>query len=214
VAVEVEIAHVSRETAMPGPIKEGAMKRQILGMMVLLTLLGGIAGAQSPPQPRLGLQIFTGGLFLAGDSDNWSGALTLQDGRKKSSCVLTITSNPNNISNGVGPNGSLLFTASGKACSGNYQLFLSGGTAQFSLPFSSTQTGVYTGTFTIVSATDGQTVSWAGPYTQVYNLNPVGFGCGNLTFCSNLGPQFGSETFNGSGLAFVLELNALFIPRQ
>jgi hypothetical protein len=41
----------------------------------------------------------------------------------------------------------------------------------------------------------------------VYNISPTGFGCAGLTFCANLGPAFGSETFNGSGLSYLLELN-------
>jgi hypothetical protein len=67
--------------------------------------------------------------------------------------------------------------------------------------------GVYTGTFAIISAQDQQTVVWAGNYTQVYNLDPNDFGCGALTFCANLGPAFGDETFNGAGLSYLLELN-------
>jgi hypothetical protein len=53
----------------------------------------------------------------------------------------------------------------------------------------------------------GQTVVWAGSYTQVFNIDPVGMFCGNLTFCADLGPAFGNETFNGGGLSYLLELN-------
>ena len=50
-------------------------------------------------------------------------------------------------------------------------------------------------------------MNWAGSYTQVFNIDPVGFGCGSLTFCANLGSAFGDETFNGVGLSYLLELN-------
>jgi hypothetical protein len=107
---------------------------------------------------------------------------------------------------GVGPNGSILMDGSSE-CPGSFELFLSNGANQFQLPASGgigNNTGVYSGTFAIISATDQQTVVWAGTYTQVFNINPNGFGCTGLDFCANLGPAFGSETFNGSGLSYLL----------
>lgn len=41
----------------------------------------------------------------------------------------------------------------------------------------------------------------------MFNIDPVGMFCGNLTFCADLGPAFGNETFNGGGLSYLLELN-------
>ena len=96
-----------------------------------------------------------------------------------------------------------------------YELFLSNG-ALFNgnLPSAGgigNNTGVYGGKFVIVTtmdfSTQGQTVNWAGDYTLVFNIDPSGFECGSLTFCANLGPAFGTETFNGSGLSYLLELN-------
>ena len=99
-------------------------------------------------------------------------------------------------------------------CPGKFELFLSNGNPQNSLPTAGgigDNTGVYGGTFAIVRTTDfaqqGQTVFWAGNYTQVFNIDPVGFDCGSLNFCANLGSAFGGETFNGYGLSYLLELN-------
>lgn len=162
-------------------------------------------GAFAQPTVKTTPRAFTGTISLAGDSDNWSGSLTALNPK----CVLTVATNSHDVSNGVGPNGGILFNGSGQ-CAGSYELFLSGGTQQFSLPTSGgigSDTGVYGGTFVIVQTADGQTVNWAGNYTQVYNINPSGMGCTGLTFCANLGPAFGTETFNGAGLSFLLELN-------
>lgn len=149
---------------------------------------------------------FTGTISLSGDSNNWSGSLTATN----PACVLTVATTPQNVDNGIGPNGGILFNGSSE-CAGSYELFLSNGTQQFNLPTAGgigNDTGVYGGTFVIVNTNDGQTVNWAGNYTQVYNINPGGImGCAGLTFCANLGPAFGTETFNGGGLSFLLELN-------
>jgi hypothetical protein len=201
------------------------MKRWHLGLATTVLVLGLLAsspalakhkkggGGSGPPNPQLTLtpQVFLGSIFLAGDSINFSGSLTASS----PTCTLTIATNSIDISEGVGPNGSLLFNGSNE-CPGLFELFLSDGPPEigFDLPTSGgigTNTGVYTGTFAIVSTTDptvqGQTVVWAGNYTQVFNIDPTGMDCGNLTFCANLGPAFGDETFNGSGLSFLLELN-------
>lgn len=162
-------------------------------------------------------RVFTGGIFIAGDSSNYSGALEANNPK----CVLTVPTGSSPVSAGVGPNGSILFDGSA-GCAGSYELFLSGGTSQYTLPTGSaigSNTGVYSGTFTIISAQDQQTVVWAGTYIQVMNINPGGSlpaGCTGINFCANLGASFGSETFNGSGLSYLLELNAFtwYVPRH
>jgi hypothetical protein len=163
------------------------------------------SGPQVHPAPA----VFLGAIFLSGDSSNFSGSLTA------SSCTLTVPTNTIAISEGVGPNGSLLLDGS-NGCSGMFELFLSNGGADDvgAVPTTGgigSNTGVYGGTFAIVSTTDptvqGQTVVWAGAYTQVFNIDPTGMGCGSLNFCANLGPAFGTETFNGFGLSYLLELN-------
>ena len=168
-------------------------------------------GPPPPPTVTLNQQVFLGSIFLSGNTSNWSGTLVAQD----SSCTLTVATRPEGVSDGVGPNGSLVFNGSSQ-CPGIFELFLSGGPAEAgsTLPTSGgidSDTGVYGGTFTIVSTADpsvqGQTVVWAGSYTQVFNIDPVGMFCGNLTFCADLGPAFGNETFNGGGLSYLLELN-------
>jgi hypothetical protein len=142
---------------------------------------------------------------VAGDWSNFSGILQARN----PNCTLTVPTNPDGVSDGVGPNGSLLLDGS-SGCAGSYELFLSGGTNQFALPTGGgieNNTGVYSGTFAIISAQDQQTVDWAGTYTQVYNISVTGIGCEGLTFCANLGPAFGYDTFNTKGLAYLLELN-------
>jgi hypothetical protein len=192
------------------------MRRRISNLLVLAALaltLSALSPALARGQQTLkqtlsmSSRIFLGGITLAGDTNSFSG--TLQADNPK--CVLTVSSNANNISNGVGPNGGILLDGSSK-CPGSFELFLSNGAAQFQLPTSGgigSNTGVYSGTFAIISAADQQTVVWAGTYTQVFNINPTsgGFGCAGLTFCANLGPAFGNETFNGSGLSYLLELD-------
>lgn len=195
------------------------MKKQIVGLgafLLVLTLSAGLwakSQPSGPAQPVLGTQVFLGGIYFAGDDDNWSGSLTSQD---RNPCVLTVPSGmPAGIGIGGGPNGGILFNASGKSCvtgSGTYELLLSGGVFPTQGGIGSF-TGVYSGTFALVSTVDEQTVSWAGTFTQVYNINPTGFGCAGLGLCANF-TNFGSETFNGFGLSFVLELNALALPRQ
>jgi hypothetical protein len=159
---------------------------------------------------------FLGGFNLSGGADNWSGDLQADNPK----CVLTVAPSGRTVNDGVGPNGSFNLTG-GKTCAGSFQLFLSNmnsGPNQFVLPSQGgigSNTGIYSGAFVIVkSPTDptqqGQTVEWAGTYTQAYNIDPAGGPeafCGNLNFCANLGPNFGNETFNGGGLAFLLELD-------
>jgi hypothetical protein len=163
------------------------------------------------PQVHSTPAVFLGDISLAGDTPNFSGSLT----DSESSCTLTVPTNARGISEGVGPNGSLLLDGS-NGCSGMFELFLSNGGADTvgTLPTAGgigSNTGVYGGTFAIVSTTDptvqGQTVVWAGAYTQVFNIDPTGMDCGSLTFCANLGPAFGDETINGFGLSYLLELN-------
>lgn len=155
-------------------------------------------------------RVFVGTIYQAGDDGNWSGSLTASN----PTCTLTVpTNSPRGVSEGVGPSGSLLLSGSSE-CPGMFELFLSNGNPQNALPTTGgigNNTGVYGGTFAIVSTPDfnqqGQTVTWAGNYTQVFNIDPIGMGCGGLTFCANLGPAFGDETFNGAGLSYLLELN-------
>jgi hypothetical protein len=152
-------------------------------------------------------QQFLGGVYLAGDIENYYGDLTANN----SKCVLTIPLNrPGRANNGFGPNGSILYQGSSQ-CAGIFELFL--GT-----PVGiGANTGLYIGTFGIVKSPDttlqldptlGTTVEWAGVYTQLYNIGGTdGDYCGNLNFCANLGPAYGFETFNGSGLGYLLELD-------
>ena len=198
------------------------MKRWHLGLATMVLALGLLTapaaqakkhkGPPPPPSVSLSPVVFLGSIYLAGDSSNNSGSLVATD----SSCTLTVATTPEGVSNGVGPNGSLLLNGS-SGCAGMYELFLSGGPADLgALPTTGgidSDTGVYGGTFAIVSTTDptkqGQTVVWAGNYTQVFNIDPVGMFCGNLTFCANLGPAFGNMTNNGFGLSYLLELNGI-----
>jgi hypothetical protein len=98
-------------------------------------------------------------------------------------------------------------------CAGIFELFLIPATVPGS------DSGFGYGGFVIVKSPDttiqrnptqGVTVEWAGTYTQVFNIDPAagpdGF-CNTLTFCANLGAAFGGETFNGSGLSYVLYLD-------
>jgi hypothetical protein len=196
------------------------VKRWHLGLATMVLALGLLTapaaqakkhkGPPPPPTVNLSSAVFLGSIFLSGDTSDNSGSLVASD----SSCTLTVPTTSSGVSEGVGPNGSLLLVGS-NGCSGMFELFLSGGPADLgALPTSGgidSDTGVYGGTFSIVSTTDftkqGQTVVWAGNYTQVFNIDPVGFFCGNLTFCANLGPAFGNETNNGGGLSYLLELN-------
>jgi hypothetical protein len=196
--------------------------RRLLPLILSLALMSAGPALAQKPSPTLKQQlnmtprIFLGGFNLSGDSDNWSGTLQAD----KPTCVLTVASNPRGVTNGVGPNGSFNLIGA-KSCAGSFQLFLSNlssGSNQFGVPNQggiNANTGVYNGTFVIVQAPSdptqqGTTVEWSGTYIQVYNIDPgsgpEGF-CGSLNFCANLGPHFGGETFNGSGLAFLLELN-------
>jgi hypothetical protein len=166
------------------------------------------------PNINITTRVFTGGIYLSGDSSNFSGALEANNPK----CDLTVPSNSNGVSEGVGPNGSILLNGSAE-CAGSYELFLSGGATQFALPSATavgSSTGVYSGTFAIISASDQQTVEWAGTYVQVFNISPTNFGCSGVDFCANLGPTFGSETFNGGGLSYLLELNGFtwFVPQH
>jgi hypothetical protein len=196
--------------------------RRLLSITLSLSLLNVLPALAQKPTPTIKQQlnmtprIFLGGFNLGGDSDNFSG--TLQADNPK--CVLTVATNPRGVTNGVGPNGSFLLDGSAK-CAGSFQLFLSNynsASNQFGLPSQGgmgSDTGIYAGTFVIVkSPTDpaqqGQTVEWLGNYTQVFNIDPAGGPdgfCGTMKFCANLGSAFGSETFNGFGLSFLLELN-------
>jgi hypothetical protein len=115
---------------------------------------GGGSGGSSGPQLILNQQVFLGSIFLAGDSSNFSGSLVASD----SSCTLTVATTARGVSDGVGPNGSLLFNGSSE-CPGIFELFLSGGPfdAGTTLPTTGgidSDTGVYGGTFSIVSTTD------------------------------------------------------------
>jgi hypothetical protein len=176
--------------------------------LLALGVVLGSAQAQSPnqsgfPTIKFTQTVFTGGIFVAGDYSSFSGTLQARNPK----CTLTVPSAP--AAAGVGPNGSILLDGS-SGCAGSYELFLSGGDSEYTLPTAGAMggnTGVYSGTYAIISAKDQQTVDWAETYTQVYNITPTGFGCDGLTFCANLGPAFGNQTFNGFGLAFLLELN-------
>jgi hypothetical protein len=200
-----------------------SIKRNLLRTalaLVLLIPLSALAQDQTPTvqatkksqtlrrQISMKPRIFLGGFVLAGDSSNFSGTLEAAN----PTCVLTVATTAHMVSNGVGPNGSFLLNGAGE-CPGSFELFLSNadsGAGAFAFPTAGgirSNTGVYSGTFAIIDATDQKTVVWAGTYTQVYNINPDGFGCGGVDFCANLGPAFGDETFNGSGLSFLLELN-------
>jgi hypothetical protein len=153
---------------------------------------------------------FFGGVYLAGDTNSFSGTLEADNPK----CILTIPITfPGGFGQGNGPNGSIVLQGSSE-CSGIFELFLGNATGIGS------NTGLFSGSFVIVKSPDtvpmrfqtlGTTVEWAGTYTQVYNIDPnagpEGF-CGSLNFCANLGPQFGNETFNGSGLSYLLYLNA------
>jgi hypothetical protein len=193
------------------------MKKWGRGLTVAVFLMGCLTAPAWAWTQTVNLfpRIFLGTIFLSGDLDSWSGSLTASN----PTCTLTVPpAGPGGVSEGVGPNGSLLVTGSSE-CPGMFELFLSNG-ALFNGTLPSTggignNTGVYGGTFAIVSTTDfgtqGQTVVWAGNYTQVFNIDPrggpiPGF-CGSLNFCANLGPAFGAETFNGHGLSYLLELN-------
>jgi hypothetical protein len=152
---------------------------------------------------------FFGGVTLGGDTGNISGTFEADNPK----CVLTIANTfPGGFNSGDGPNGSIVLQGSSK-CAGIFELFLGTPTGI------GTNTGLFSGPFVIVKTPDstpmrfqtlGTTVEWAGTYTQVYNIDPgagpEGF-CGSLNFCANLGPQYGSETFNGSGLSYLLYLN-------
>jgi hypothetical protein len=190
------------------------MKAWLRGLVAAPFLMGCLTAPvwawTQTPILTLAPRVFVGTIYLAGDSSNWSGSLTARN----PTCILTVPTNSRGVSTGLGPNGSLLLTGSSE-CSGMFELFLSNG-ALFNgtLPSAGgigSDTGVYGGTFAIVSTTDfsqqGQTVVWAGNYTQVFNIDPSAFACGSLTFCANLGSAFGDETFNGSGLSYLLVLN-------
>lgn len=153
-------------------------------------------------------RVFVGTIYQAGDDDSWFGSLTASN----PTCTLTVpTNHPGGVEEGLGPNGSLLLTGSSE-CPGMFELFLSNGNPLNALPGQGgigNNTGVYGGTFAIVNTTDfsqqGQTVFWAGNYTQLFNIDPRGgFDCGTLTFCAN---AVGGMTFNGVGLSYLLELN-------
>ncbi len=190
--------------------------RALATTALTLVFLSTPAWAHKPPKqpvdPTLTLtpRIFVGSIYAMGDDSNWTGSLTSSN----PTCVLSVPTNSREIGEGVGPNGSLLLSGSSK-CPGMFELFLSnGGADSYSVPSSGGiggSTGVYGGTFAIVSTADytqqGQTVVWAGAYTQVFNIDPSGVGCGSLTFCANLGPAFGDETFNGAGLSYLLQLD-------
>jgi hypothetical protein len=159
-------------------------------------------------------RIFTGAITLAGDTANFSGTLTALN----PTCKLTVASNSHNINNGAGPNNSLLLNGS-KQCAGSFQLFVSSGTLLVDGPLGTppggigSNSGVYSGTFTIVDVPSdptqpGSKVEWAGNFTQVFNIDPNASGCGTLNFCANLGPAFGTETSHGGGLSYLLELDA------
>jgi hypothetical protein len=189
------------------------MKAWLRGLVAAACLMGCVtAPARAWTQtPILTLtpRVFVGTIYVAGDSDNFSGSLTASH----PTCTLMVPTNSRGVGEGNGPNGSLLLTGSSE-CAGMFELFLSNGNPINSLPSTGGiggDTGVYGGTFAIVSTTDfseqGQTVVWAGNYTQVFNIDPVGFGCGSLNFCANLGSAFGDETFNGIGLSYLLELD-------
>jgi hypothetical protein len=160
---------------------------------------------------KLTPRTFTGAITLAGDTPNFSGTLTAL----KPTCQLTVASNSRGIANGVGPNNSLLLNGS-EQCAGSFQLFISSGTLLVDGPLGTpaggigSNSGVYTGTFAIVDVPSdptqqGTKVEWAGNFTQVYNIDPDAFGCGSMNFCANLSAP-DAETFNGSGLSYLLEL--------
>ena len=192
------------------------MKRSLRSVIIAALGLGFLTTSAWAQTVSVVPRIFVGTIYQSGDVNSWGGSLIASN----PTCTLTVpTTNPGGVLDGVGPNGSLLLTGSSE-CPGMFELFLSNGNPQNSLPttggIGNNTTGVYGGTFAIVSTTDfsqqGQTVVWTGSYTQVFNIDPRGIrpgegSCGTLTFCANLGPAFGFNTFNGSGLSYLLELN-------
>jgi hypothetical protein len=187
-------------------------------VLLLIIPLPALARAQKTPtlKQQLGMTArqFFGGVWISGDTDSFSGTFEADNPK----CILTIPITfPGGYGQGNGPNGSIVLQGS-DGCSGIFELFLGTSTGfQYVDPTTGntlTETGVETGAFTIVKTPDtkpmryqtlGTTVEWAGTYTEVDNID--GTYCGTLNFCANLGSNYGWETFNGSGLAYLLFLN-------
>jgi hypothetical protein len=196
------------------------MKRSLCSLVITILSLGFLTASARALTVTVRPRVFVGTISFDADLDSWSGSLTASN----PTCILTV---PNNglagAEDGFGPNGSLLLSGSTE-CPGKYELFLSNGNPSQSVPttggipsrndfgtVTGHNTGVYGGTFAIVRTTDfgkqGRTVSWAGTYTQVWNIDPAGnlfSACGSLNFCANLGDAFGDVE---GGLWYLLELN-------
>ena len=179
-------------------------------VLLVLSPLPALARAHKIPtlKQQLGMTArqFFGGVYLSGDTNSFSGTLEADNPK----CILTIPITfPGGFGQGNGPNGSIVLQGSSE-CAGIFELFLGTPVGIGS------NTGFDTGPFVIVKSPDttvqrnptlGTTIEWAGTYTQVYNIDPLGFNCGSLNFCADLGPNYGSETFNGAGLSYLLYLN-------
>ena len=200
------------------------MKRPLRSLAITILSLGFLTASAWALTVTVGPRVFVGTISVSGDLENFSGSLTASN----PICTLTVdqTFYLGDAGEGNGPNDSLILNGSSE-CPGKFELFLSNGNPINGLPTAGgiprrddgaqvigSNTGVYGGTFAIVRTTDfsklGRTVAWAGRYTQVFNIDPTGAPgsfCGSLNFCANLGPAFGDETFNGSGLSYLLELD-------
>jgi hypothetical protein len=193
---------------------KAAMKKTLLPWLASVLLLVGTAWGQTPsavptpshPQINVSPQVFTGSIFQQGFQPVVvSGSLQASN----STCLLSVTGDSNGFNGeGNGPDG--LFFGGSKACPGAFELHTSVGN-----PIGNAS-GVLTGTFVIVKASDHATVAWAGTYTQVMNFASNEFAidpCTILTFCANLGPAFDENGLDiggiNQGLAYLLELDGL-----
>jgi len=197
------------------------MKRPLRSLAITILSLGFLTASAWALTVTVGPRVFVGTISVSGDLENFSGSLTTSN----PICTLTVdqTFYLGDAGEGNGPNDSLILNGSSE-CPGKFELFLSNGNPSQSVPttggipsrndfgtVTGHNTGVYGGTFAIVRTTDfgkqGRTVSWAGTYTQVWNIDPAGnlfSACGSLNFCANLGDAFGDVE---GGLWYLLELN-------